>query len=239
MSGHVSIVKVLFKDDLNKNNSNNLEVIGLKLIQAETFHRLGCYGLELYNENCVVTTAADGEFVTWRKFHEKDSKSGIEVNSCQTPIYCMGINHKANIAIFGTRDELKLWNLQTGSFEESLTGHAYMILVILCYDKYVFSTDNDDEIRVWDIETRQCLRKMKGQKSSWSLYRLEDMLISGEDYERVTVWNWKTGAEVVHWTAYSGTKVDEVIVLRDAIITTATASIQIWRPPDVPKLSAS
>jgi len=233
MSGNVAVVKLKFKDDLNKNNykyHNNLEVIGLELVQADSLHRLGCYGLELYNENCLVTTAADGEFAVWRNIHEKDSKSGIEVNSCQTPIYCMGINNKAQIAIFGTKDELKLWNLQTGSFEESLIGHTYMILVIFCYDKYVVSTDNDDEIRIWDIETRQCLRKMKGQKSSWSLYRLGDILISGEDYERVTVWNWRTGAEVVHWHAFSGSKVDEVLVLRDCVVTIGGSSIQIWYP---------
>jgi F-box/WD-40 domain protein MET30 len=75
-----------------------------------------------------------------------------------------------------------------------LRGHSNGVMCIQFDDNILATGSYDSTIRIWDIDTGECLRILRGHSSGVRALQFDDTkLISGSMDHDVRVWNWRTG----------------------------------------------
>jgi WD40 repeat protein len=93
---------------------------------------------------------------------------------------------------------IRLWNLQTNSWENPFIGHSGLIWAIAWSpdgDK-IASASDDGTIRIWHVDTRECLYILQEhQHRIWSLDWSPDgnTLASSSSDETIRLWDVNTG----------------------------------------------
>ncbi|KAK2517570.1 hypothetical protein Q9233_013005 [Columba guinea] len=124
-------------------------------------------------------------------------------------VRCMHLH--GNRVVSGSRDAtLRLWDIETGQCLHVLMGHVAAVrcvqydghkVVSGAYDytvkfdgTHIVSGSLDTSIRVWDVESGNCLHTLMGHQSLTSGMELRDnILVSGNADSTVKIWDIKTG----------------------------------------------
>lgn len=113
--------------------------------------------------------------------------------------FAVGISPRSDeypeILVSGSEDEIKLWNLDTGS-SRTLSGHSGPVLAINPDGQTLASSDNQDRgyIKIWHLPTGKLLQNLCGhRKLIYSLAISSDTqtLVSGS--HKIKIWNLSTG----------------------------------------------
>jgi F-box/WD-40 domain protein MET30 len=75
-----------------------------------------------------------------------------------------------------------------------LRGHTNGVMCLQFDDNILATGSYDSTIRIWDIDTGECIRILRGHTSGVRALQFDDTkLISGSMDHDVRVWNWRTG----------------------------------------------
>jgi F-box/WD-40 domain protein MET30 len=108
-------------------------------------------------------------------------------------------------------------------------GHTNGVMCLQFDDNILATGSYDSSIKIWDIETGECLRTLRGHTSGVRALQFDDTkLISGSLDRTLKIWNWRTGECV---STYQG-HTDGVISLNFEANILASGSIdhtiKIW-----------
>ncbi|KAI9055636.1 hypothetical protein LZ554_000580 [Drepanopeziza brunnea f. sp. 'monogermtubi'] len=83
-------------------------------------------------------------------------------------------------------------------------GHRNGVMCLQFDDNILATGSYDSTIKIWNIETGECLRTLKGHTSGIRALQFDDTkLISGSLDKTVRIWNWRTGECMSTYQAHS------------------------------------
>ncbi|CAF0756463.1 unnamed protein product [Didymodactylos carnosus] len=108
-------------------------------------------------------------------------------------ITCLQFDGKRIVS--GSDDNtLKIWSVETGECEKTLTGHNGGVWCSEMTNDLVVSGSTDRTIRVWNAETGECKHVLYGHTSTVRCLALyKDLVVSGSRDATVRIWNIVTG----------------------------------------------
>ncbi|NWJ10074.1 FBW10 protein, partial [Crypturellus undulatus] len=110
-------------------------------------------------------------------------------------IRALYLNEKEGFVLSGSFDlSIRCWDIYSGVCTKIFNGHSGTITCLdLFKDKFV-SGAKDGMVKVWDLESRQCLRTLKHNTTIWVVKMNGTHVVSGCDKGLVKVWYVESGA---------------------------------------------
>ncbi|XP_016430570.1 F-box/WD repeat-containing protein 7-like, partial [Sinocyclocheilus rhinocerous] len=170
-----------------------------KVLKGHDDHVITCLQ---FCGNCIVSGSDDNTLKVW---------SAVTGKCLRTLVGHTGgvwsSQMRDNIIISGSTDRtLKVWNAESGECIHTLYGHTSTVRCMHLHEKrldplllqfdgiHVVSGSLDTSIRVWDVETGNCIHTLTGHQSLTSGMELKDnILVSGNADSTVKIWDIKTG----------------------------------------------
>ncbi|KAK1760271.1 F-box/WD repeat-containing protein 1A [Echria macrotheca] len=95
----------------------------------------------------------------------------------------------------------KFTNFQLPHPDHPEEGHGECIYSLQYNEQYLVSGSRDRSLKVWDLETRRCLRTLTKHRGSVLCLQFdsdpeEDIIVSGSSDSDVIIWRFSTGAEI-------------------------------------------
>ncbi|KAK4445858.1 F-box/WD repeat-containing protein 1A [Podospora aff. communis PSN243] len=95
----------------------------------------------------------------------------------------------------------KYTNFQLPHPDHPEEGHGECIYSLQFNDQYLVSGSRDRSLKIWDLETRRCLRTLAKHRGSVLCLQFdsdpeEDIVVSGSSDSDVIVWRFSTGTEI-------------------------------------------
>jgi WD40 repeat protein/transcriptional regulator with XRE-family HTH domain len=92
---------------------------------------------------------------------------------------------------------IAVWNIQTGHLDQ-WSGHDALVWEVLFSPggQILASSSYDHTVRLWDVQTHQCLRVLRGHQDSVraiAFDRSAQHLASGSSYQTIRLWDVQTG----------------------------------------------
>ncbi|WP_422615955.1 WD40 repeat domain-containing protein, partial [Nodularia spumigena] len=148
----------------------------------------------------------------------------------------VAISPDGKTLVSGGYQTIKLWNLETGKENLTLTGHSDSIssVAISPDGKTLFSGSWDKTIKLWDRETGEEIRTLTGHSDHVvSIVISPDgkTLVSGSADNTIRLWNLLTGKKIHTLTGHSG-NVSSVAISPDGktlISGSWDKTIKLWR----------
>jgi len=115
-------------------------------------------------------------------------------------------------------------------------GHTNGVMCLQFDDNILATGSYDSSIKIWDIDTGECIRTLKGHVSGVRTLQFDDnKLISGSLDKTIKVWNWRTGKCIATWGGSNGHAEGVVGLHFDGNILASGSidkSIKIWNFQD-------
>ena len=112
------------------------------------------------------------------------------------------------IAMGGLEDTTRLLSIQDWSESEAQGHRSRVTDVVVAPGRTVVATaSKDKDVRLWDIERGECLRRFSGHKdavNSVSFSPDEKLLVSGSADKTVRLWNTNTAELLQTWKGHTG-----------------------------------
>eukprot|EP01127_Copromyxa_protea_P008856 TRINITY_DN2044_c0_g1_i1.p1 TRINITY_DN2044_c0_g1~~TRINITY_DN2044_c0_g1_i1.p1 ORF type:complete len:491 (+),score=61.58 TRINITY_DN2044_c0_g1_i1:1758-3230(+) len=109
----------------------------------------------------------------------------VEVEALGNTVYTVGS---------GT-PHIYVWDLNTLSVTNKLTGHLQDIRTIKLWNNILVSGSNDHTVKVWDISVGKCIATLEGHEGDVTAVDLDgELIVSGSEDCSVRVWNLATKA---------------------------------------------
>ncbi|KAF9429124.1 hypothetical protein BGZ76_001786 [Entomortierella beljakovae] len=111
-------------------------------------------------------------------------------------VYCVQFDHSKIVT--GSRDQtIKLWDLKTLKYIDTLRGHSQSVLCLQFNDKIMVSGSSDSTIIVWDMETRKPIRRLSQHTAGVLDVCFDDKyIVSCSKDTMIKIWDVETGALV-------------------------------------------
>jgi len=95
----------------------------------------------------------------------------------------------------------KFTNFQLPHPDHPEEGHGECIYSLQFNDQYLVSGSRDRSLKIWDLETRRCLRTLAKHRGSVLCLQFdsdpeEDIVVSGSSDSDVIIWRFSTGTEI-------------------------------------------
>lgn len=157
-----------------------------------------------------------------------DTESGNclnELKEQKNNVHSIAITPDGKIAISGGSDKtVRIWNIISGKCLQELKGHEYEIqsvaitsdskIAVSGDGEYVFKDNyicytNDNCLRIWEIETGNCIKKIKGHKNI-----ITSVCITPDNKHIVSA---SRDGDIKIWSIRSGKLIKKIIAHRDFI----------------------
>lgn len=138
-------------------------------------------------------------------------------------------------AVSGWLNNLKVWDLETGTCLRTLRGHIRTVwrVAVTPDGRRAVSGSKDKALRVWDLESGKCLRALRGHKGSVLTVVLTpdgQRVVSGSDDKTIKVWDLESGACLLTMEGHTA-GVHAVAVTRDGrCVVSGSGSGHRWSP---------
>ena len=120
-----------------------------------------------------------------------------KLNINRIPVYCVALDLGRNQACSGSMDgTVRVWNLQTGQCQYTLTGHTSLVGLIGLSPSYLVSAAADATLRVWDRDTGELQHTLLAHSGTITCFQHDDFkVLSGSDGS-LKMWNIRDGTVV-------------------------------------------
>jgi WD40 repeat protein len=180
-----------------------------RCLSANLAHQMAVWQLAFIAQGQLLASCSvDGTVRLWDVVKNESlgrRSQPLQINS--TPIFCIACHQHLEILASGTPEgTIYLWNYQTGllleKLEQKQLDNVVNILDLAFHSsgRWLAIASFDPDIRIWDMEARECYRILKGHTNqNWTVnfHPQGDLLASGGEDYTVRLWHIHTG-ECIH-----------------------------------------
>lgn len=113
------------------------------------------------------------------------------------PVYSVVLDSARNQACSGSMDStVRVWNLQTGECQHTLTGHASLVGLLGLSPSYLVSAAADSTLRIWDPDTGELRNTLAAHTGAITCFQHDEFkVLSGSD-GTLKMWDVRDGTIV-------------------------------------------
>src|SRR5882762_1397637 len=117
--------------------------------------------------------------------------------SCECTVYSVVLDPSRNQACSGSMDStVRVWNLQTGQCQYTLTGHTSLVGLLGLSASYLVSAAADSTLRVWDPDTGELRHTLAAHTGAITCFQHDEFkVLSGSD-GTLKMWDVRDGTIV-------------------------------------------
>ncbi|NWX85714.1 FBW10 protein, partial [Nothoprocta pentlandii] len=109
-------------------------------------------------------------------------------------IKALYLNEKEGFVLSASFDlSIRCWDIYSGVCTKIFNGHSGTITCLDLFKNKFVSGAKDGMVKVWDLESRRCLRTLKHNSTIWVVKMNGTHVVSGCDKGLVKVWNVESG----------------------------------------------
>ncbi|XP_072208355.1 F-box and WD repeat domain containing protein 10B [Excalfactoria chinensis] len=109
-------------------------------------------------------------------------------------IKALQLDEKKGLVLSASCDlSIRCWNIRNGACMKIFTGHCGIITCLDLYNKKFVSGGTDGMVKVWNLDSRVCLRTLKHSNIVYAVKMDGTHVVSGCDRGLVKVWHAGTG----------------------------------------------
>ena len=136
--------------------------------------------------------------------HTQKGESTNHMNSrstspmfCNYVVYSVVLDPTRNQACSGSMDStVRVWNLQTGQCQHTLTGHTSLVGLLGLSPSYLVSAAADSTLRIWDPDTGELRNTLAAHTGAITCFQHDEFkVLSGSD-GTLKMWNVRDGTVV-------------------------------------------
>lgn len=123
---------------------------------------------------------------------------------------------------------IRIWGRNTGRHIRTLKGHASRINSIATDGNLIVSASDDETVKIWNINTGECIKTIKHDSSVHSVAIVGDRIISGSYYGTIKIWDIGSGELIKTLRDHTGV-VNNIAADGDNIVSGSfDGKIKIW-----------
>lgn len=93
-------------------------------------------------------------------------------------------------------DTVRIWNLQNGTCQHTLTGHTSLVGLLKLSPSYLISASADSTLRIWDPDTGELRNTLSAHRGAITCFQHDEAkVLSGSDGV-LKMWNVRDGTVV-------------------------------------------
>ncbi|KAI9890168.1 MAG: hypothetical protein M1814_004450 [Vezdaea aestivalis] len=110
-----------------------------------------------------------------------------------------------------------------------LRGHTNGVMCLQLNDSILATGSYDNTIKIWDIETGECIRTLEGHIRGIRSLQFDDTkLVSGSMDQTLKIWNWRTGDCIATYNGHTGGVVGVHFAGRLVASGSTDTTIKVW-----------
>jgi hypothetical protein len=185
---------------------NILNTLTWTSIQRYSNHTDWVYSVDQIENDTIVSSSRDNTIQIWR-ISTGETVKIINVNALVYVVRVFSVEYKQIVCgLFGTSNNLQIYNYSTGGLMRTLIGHSNNVLTIeMLSEQFMASGGQDRSVLIWDISSYTIKYNLTGHTSAvYCIKRLSPNLIaSGNSLGLIIEWNWLTGEQIFNLSGHT------------------------------------